>query len=244
MSGLDLESIRRRLLEEAKSSVSVFWVPQQEGEYLFGEVLDVYETTITARGETITTRVALIKSFDDDEIYQVALLSKTLARLWDAKNVEVGDIVLILYKGQRTSADGTRTYNLYGLGVYKREERQEHVVVSQRAPTEQVVAQPQAETTISTPQTTQESVVSEEVSVTEEAKEVVPQQAQQAVGSAVLQSAVNYILDMLEFYEEGLTRDEIEELLRMRGLSVGAEDVIGAIHDKIVEEDGKIRLRK
>jgi len=55
---------------------------------------------------------------------------------------------------------------------------------------------------------------------------------------------VNYILDMLEFYEEGLTRDEIEELLRMRGLSVGAEDVIGAIHDKIVEEDGKIRLRK
>jgi len=116
----DIEELRKKLLEMAERSTGgIFWIPQNEGDYLFGKVIQERVIKLQMRGEEREVKAVDIKSFDDDMVYTVTLTHKVLARLWESYDVQPGDIVLILYKGAVRGVDGEVKYHLYGLGVEK-----------------------------------------------------------------------------------------------------------------------------
>jgi len=220
----DLKKLKEKLLQRARESTGgTFWIPQNEGEYLFGKVVRERTVKIKVRGGEKEVTAIDIHCLDDDNIYTVLLTHKVLARLWDDNNVQIGDIVLILYKGAIKDSSGDVKYHLYGLAV----ERGEHEEGEEEVP-EFYVAE--AEETEEKPTT-----------VIEETKPVSLSEVVETKKDDKMKNIAEFVLNMLEFYNE-LTKEEIKELLKTKGYEADVDELIRYLGDKVKQDGDKVVL--
>jgi len=231
MSSSDIKKLKEKLLKEAKESTGgVFWIPQEEGEYLFGKVIRMRKVRVRLRSGEKEVDAVDIHSLDDDMIYTVLMTHKVLASLWESKNVQPGDIVLIMYKGAVKDSSGDVKYHLYGLGV-------EHVsgesvsvpevLIEEEKPAIVEEEKPKVEEKQAQAPTTVETVV-EKKEPTDKERDLIIR-------------ASEFLLNMLEFYGE-LTFDEAKQLLSTKGQQVNLDAVIEKLGNKIRVEGNKIVL--
>ncbi len=110
--------LKKRMLHEAEESATNSfpdsWTPEKDGDFVFGKVVDIRDTT-TKHG---SSKVAEIEQ-ENGECVSVWLNRIILKKLWDEKKPNIGDTVLILYKGPELSKTGSIRYHKYGLSVEK-----------------------------------------------------------------------------------------------------------------------------
>jgi len=210
-----MENIKKKLLEEAdKSSPPEFpplWAPQKEGDYIFGIIRDI-RTPNTRFGPRTIVEIET----ENGERRSVWISHATLKRQWNAKNPEVGDYILILYKGAKKTSTGKVQYHMYGLSVEKA-----------KAPTPAVTEEK--------PEVKPEEKPEEKVEEKPEEKpsEIkIPKEKQDEIKK--------FVVDMFGFYTE-LTDEELLKLLKMRGYDVDINEVIALCKLKR-NEKGKLTL--
>lgn len=115
--------LKKRMLEQAEESANDSfpdsWMPEKEGDCVFGKVIDIREAT-TKHG---SSKVAEIEQ-ENGECISVWLNRVVLQNLWTKHKPAIGDTVLILYKGPELTKSGTVKYHKYGLSVEKSSDTQ------------------------------------------------------------------------------------------------------------------------
>ena len=195
---------------------------EEKGQKLLGKVISFREHPINSK-----TRVATIRTLEGNE-YSVSLLA-VLERLFTDQEVKVGDYVYIVYEGMGKSSRGRRV-KLFSLAKMTAEEAEEIIKKAPPKPKEQ-------------PKPTEESEAEEKAEEKPEEKPSEKPRKELEIPEEKANEIREFFSRLFEFYDEGLTPEQLKERIERRFPEVTPEDVLEICDFLEFDEESK-RFKK